>query len=223
MSENDRSGVELSLDAILHRHFPGADAEIARKYAEEIYLTFIAGHGLDEMQSVEKTADKDIEHLAKIVRDLRRVSKSLDKTGLQGRSALYDYANEIANPENPVYASVDIKGVPSVIAGKIDEIADRIEDEANRIGPDTLSVSEILGGHKKLGRPIHITAQLVARRCKRVFEDLGDAPATRRSDWRTGKSYGPFLEFVEEVFKALGIEANAEAAIRTNPFLDKIL
>lgn len=223
MSENDRSEVEQSLDAILHRRFPGADPEIVKTYAKDFCLIAHGGQGYNELCSIEKSAEKDREQLAKIVRHLNRASNSLAEIGWNGRTVLYDYANEIANPDNPVRASVGIMGVDSAIAGMIDEIAGRIKEAATRIGPETRSVFEILGRAEKRGQPINFAAHLVARRCKRVFEDLGDNPATRRSDWRTGKSHGPFLEFVEEVFKALGIEANAEAAIRTNPLLDKIL
>jgi hypothetical protein len=59
------------------------------------------------------------------------------------------------------------------------------------------------------GRPREGRAERIASAAASVFERLTGKPSTLR--YLEGVAYGPFLDFLEAVFKACGITASAEA------------
>ena len=64
-------------------------------------------------------------------------------------------------------------------------------------------------GDQAIGRPRKGRAERIASAAASVFERLTGKPSTLRHS--EGVAYGPFLDFLKDVFKACGITASAEA------------
>ena len=67
---------------------------------------------------------------------------------------------------------------------------------------------------KVTGRPRMRRAEHIATVAARVFERLTGMPATVSFNPSTSTSYGPFLDFLKDVFEACGIAASAESQFK---------
>mgnify|MGYP007134772768 CR=1 FL=1 len=57
-------------------------------------------------------------------------------------------------------------------------------------------------------------ARFLAQECFRAFTALSEDRPAVRTDLQYAEAYGPFLEFVTNIFEALEIDASAEAFAR---------
>ncbi|WP_448658292.1 hypothetical protein ACPVPU_12585 [Sphingomonas sp. CJ99] len=81
--------------------------------------------------------------------------------------------------------------------------------EAAAAALDDLSPSE-----PRQGRKPSVGANHVAHVAIHNFESLTNQRATVRTDHQSAKAYGPFVEFLADVFAATGLRASAESAAK---------
>ncbi len=62
-------------------------------------------------------------------------------------------------------------------------------------------------GKTERGRKPNVRARSLSLTLAETYFDLTGQRPTRRTDWKTGKYYGPFVEFVEACFKLAGLDA----------------
>lgn len=156
--------------------------------------------------------------LEKISKYLSKASEELKLVGWHGCKALQEPACELANKLHDQHwlVSVEVLGSRNVLSKHIEGIARQIDASGKRIVQDAPSVNTAFGEGPEFGRrtgkPTKTAALFSAAECAKAYHALSDAKPTVRT--KDGTAYGPFLEFVTDIFLALDIEASPETWAR---------
>ena len=111
-----------------------------------------------------------------------------------------------------------INGARSEIGNSIKELASGVEEAITQIDPNGASVNTAFGDgpeFEKFGTKVAKSgARFLAQECFRAFTALSEDRPAVRTDLQYAEAYGPFHEFVTNIFEALEIDASAEAFAR---------
>lgn len=190
-------------------------------WAWEIYDDFATGTGLEDIDRSDRTSKKDIVSLSDAIKHLDKAVNSLKEIGWHGGKALQPSATRIRKQSTPFGYDVGFIEAPSVFANHLASMKSILETAMQEIPEDALSVNSAFGDGPGFGRRTtkqpKTAASQVARTCANAYEQLTGRRQTVITDLKA-RAYGPFLDFVEEIFRILGglgsAETWARAAVR---------
>ena len=204
------------LEKVLREHFPDAQDEVISRCANKIFEEGAVGADLSELAKRDKAPKADIENIEKAAKNLRLAAEKLEAVGTHGGGQLLETAKwlqkSIGNGPAGLLAAPADAG--SIIAKVLRSMMTMLEDCAARVPGDGGSTTEAIGMVINGGQPQKLAARYSAEVAGVVFAELSGHAPTVATNSADNKAYGPFLDFVSDVFKAAGIEASAEVWAR---------
>lgn len=203
---------------VIKNHFGRADVEKRNEWATRIYQDFSLSRGLEDIERSDRASERDIASLANALKHLNKAITCLEEVGWHGGKALQQPAIELNKQTRAFVYGVGVIEAPSVIAEQIASLATVIEEAKERIPTDAPSVNSAFGEgpgyERKTTKANKTAAKLVARTCADAFRDLSGVRPTVRTKVDDHTAYGPFLNFLKEIFDILALKASAETWAR---------
>ena len=202
---------------VLLRHFPEADRQQIGECAHGVVDGFANASSLQRIERSNVPPSKDISDLRMAARHLSMAYNLLSRVGWHGGIELRPIAEQRLGEGRgrrltPIVSALD---AAELIGRDLDELRACLEEAAERVDPNAAPVFDYLGYGFKSGRAAETAALFTAFECANAFHVLSGMRPTRRTNWKNGRTYGPFLDLVRDMFKALGIEeAHVEHAAR---------
>ena len=163
------------------------------------------GKAIDEQQ-LEKALTKEDELL--VARYKREMAKISSKNNSQkGRYVELPSPNDQQDNLKPTKSFQNLQKVED-LAAELDIMCSRLIEVANSVCKDATLIP------KSNFRPTEDTAYFVCKLCSKCFETLSGMKATVRTRFDDNSAYGPFLDFVSDIFDVLLIKASAETFSR---------
>jgi hypothetical protein len=204
------------LEKVLRQHFPDAQDEVVSRCANKIFEEGALGADLSELAKRDKAPKADIENIEKAAKNLRLAAERLEAVGIHGGGPLLETAKWLQKSIGK--GPADLLAVPSdagpIIAEVLRCMMTMLEDCAARVPSDGGSTTEAIGMVITGGQPQKLAARYSAEVAGEVFAELSGHAPTVSTNSADNKAYGPFLDFVSDVFKAADIEASAEVWAR---------
>ena len=116
-------------------------------------------------------------------------------------------------------AAIELKGIQAYLKAlnKLEQVADSYPAARNFLSHDyDKNLQRLKEAEKRLktrqskperGRKPNVGARSLSLYLAQTYFALTGQKPTRRTDYNTGKYYGPFVEFVEACFKLAGLDA----------------
>ncbi len=204
------------LEAVLAKHFRDASDDIIKHHANEIYGSYSTSAGLQKIERSNHRPQQDIDSIAKAIQNMKRAESSLRKVGWHGGNALIPMAQKFKGEGDPEHWKALVGNAESanVVADKIAELVACLAEAKEQISSDSGPVFDFLGEEFSTGgRPFGTCVYFTSRKCAEVYHLLSEnMPTVNKSDYEGNIAKGPFIEFLTDVFEALGISASIEAA-----------
>lgn len=209
-----KRGIAIALD----HHFPDSDIETRRSKVNDlgIYFSIALANQMVDRSKINPRAD--IRDLDRALKHLVRAEKLIGSIGWHGGEALKPFAENRAKGNVPRVKGYQKRPplrvhAPSMFSDAIRDLRLDIEKASEKIDPEDIAPIDPLQSHQSTGRPRAIQAMESARACAIVYQDLTGKRPARRIQWDTGSAYGPFHDFVEDIFRVLELSESAEHAI----------
>lgn len=218
-----REKQEPDLIAVLKKHFsPVSDAE-AKNISDGLIGTFEAASALQEIESSDRDPKKDIKSLEKAVRALATAQMCIEQLGWYGQATLPVVLREtVPNPVDfgLIYPNSGAQA-QEALAGLLASFGRNLKGAVLQIAPDAPSVNTAFGEGpdfeiRRNTKTVKTAAAFLARECGTAFFRLtGEHPTVSTDYSSTGNpAYGPFLDFVSDVFTECNVNASAETFAR---------
>lgn len=207
---------DLKMAETLRLHFPAADEDKRAAALSRLFSIDNLANSFQRLERSVRPAKKDVESLLKIQKLLLSASKELKEVGWYGAVPLHNTLNADAQA-----LTSSKTNAPRIVSKQIEAIAEQVAIAAREapIHGETIYDDVLIGAANpsRNSKPSEFRATRVAVECAKVFHALGgQKPSvnTRAGVRDEGTAYGPFLDFVTDVFETLGISASPEARAR---------
>lgn len=207
-----------ALERCLSKHFPDVDEARIKEAAEDLHSSSGAAHFVEHRANNNRSPQKDLDDINRAINSLRLAAKHLGKSGIHGMRSLRILAGEIQQrrlqlPSNNYRMLKEHELLP-LVSAEIAELADKIEACSLNIDPNNFAIFPDEWGEytpDKPGAKEAYEAYSIATECAKWYEQFTGRRPSLGWNEPDSKRYGPFLDMVTGVFKALGIE-NSPAA-----------
>ncbi|QFT60468.1 hypothetical protein FIU94_16685 [Sulfitobacter sp. THAF37] len=207
-----------ALKIALSKHFPDVDVKSVEEWADDIYEHASAANSMERLERSDKRPINDSEQLDAAAKNLRIAAKKLEGLGWHGGKSLTIISREVRQMNE------DLPGLPLMgaldsgpfLAGFLQALAERLTKCAEDIHPNAAPVMSALDENAKrntgVGARQKTGAHFTSRKAYDAFRILaGKTPSVATTD---GKAYGPFLDFLKDIFDCLSIDASPETWAR---------
>lgn len=206
------------IETQLKKHFPLPSEKERTVWCDEIYDSWSTSLSLEVIERSDRPSAKDIESLEKVEKLLRDAALELKELGWHGCKQLEPAATVLANKfrdQNWPFQSRILES-KEIFSEHLKDLHKSVQGAKNCISPEAESVNTTFGegpefGRRK-GKKTKTAAKFTADTCLNAFEALLNERATVRT--ADGVAYGPFLDFVTDIFEALDIDASPETWAR---------
>lgn len=207
---------EARLSKVILECFPETPDDEAKRLGLTIYDAWKTAVGLQSIERSNRTGAADIKSLQVAAWHLRRCVSSLKPVGWHGGEQLIPLASRLLRPEHPGRPVIPITEAATDVANILEEISAELDAASEQVTPDAPPIFEYLDKGRPKGRPTETIADFTAQECASVFKEVSGKRPTVSTDPNSygNQAYGPFLDFVTEVFSELGIEASPETWAR---------
>jgi len=186
-------------------------------WASAIYDEFDLCRVLEDMERSDRTSERDIVSLSDAIKHLDKAVNSLKEIGWHGGKALQPSATRIRKQSTRFGFGVGVIEAPRVFANHLASMKSILEMAILEIPEDAMSVNSAFGEGPEFGRRTtkrpKIAAKQVALTCANAYQQLAGSRPTVSTDLKN-RAYGPFLDFVQEIFSILGELGSAETWAR---------
>lgn len=200
------------IQEVLTKHFE----EVTASVAEEIYDEWVAADAMQKLERSDRFPSEDKRNLELAAKQIDQASEKLRRTGWHGDKALAPMVARVAFADRQQQTSnlMDAMSAVAFLSKHLAEIASSLRTAASEIDEDGGSVVAALDATAAAGfargRPRETAARWVASKCAEIyFQQTGSQPSVI-VPFAGGPAYGPFLEFVSDMFRAVGISASPE-------------
>lgn len=195
---------------LLVRHLGLKDERKQRQYANSLMTVRAIGRGWESTLRADKTADNDRKALAGAATQVERAVAILETLGWRGGNALSSADHSAKGLVEGATSFERIEETLMSISESLRAAIAIITDEGSEANNE-----DVRSFSPRRGSPPKHHARFVALHCARLFEiETGRLAAVRTRALPQAEAYGPFLDFVTDVFGALEIEASAETHAR---------
>ena len=193
MPEHLNTAIRAALARLpLRPEISDADLEQYTRLIEYI----IGTKSIHQKQSTPKQALKELWSALQALQRLEQAERNLSSLAW---SAIYSAEKETGSIPDFSKLATSLAGEGYFVRGKFQEDLHILEQAIEHLSTLARAPSR--------GRKINWHARTLAIGLAATYSKLtGDRP-TRRTDYETGKYYGPFVEFVEVCFKLAGLDA----------------
>ena len=211
---------------VLRNHFGNASEDALKAAALDINSDFGVWSSIEFMERSDTDPAKDIELINKSISYLKKAQDALSKVGWYGCKAMEPIAKaeikkEIGHSfreemdDGSFVWPVDGRSSRATTINLINELEKKLTEAKNQIDPNAPSLWTALdegAERQKRVKPKETVACDIAKACGKQFYELtGQRPTVSTNPYKTGRpAYGPFLDFVNDIFSALEISASAE-------------
>jgi hypothetical protein len=198
------------LEWLIANTFPHAEEAQVAEWAERIYEDYTIGTALEGIQRDDKSSSHDIEAFFRAINQVRRAGNSVRSVGWHGRKALGDTFSQTKLPIFLAIKDMPVSATP--LEDMLDSIVDFLQACVKNIAEDAPSINSAFGDgpgfDRRMTKHAAYCAKLVSVRTAETFQYLAGEAPTLRTEYGSGVAYGPFYEFLSDIFKVLGISAS---------------
>jgi hypothetical protein len=215
MSELDFDNSFPALEVVLECHFPDIETKDIADHAEVMRRSASFNKAFEEIDHANTDPGKDRACIAKAASHLEKATKLLGQVGWHGQKTLSHPLEEILSAHKVQFGTELMSNhkVKGVLLEHIQLLGKLLTEASEKVNVSGMSVITPSGEFNS-AKPKKLFARYVAIDCAKLFQELTTMPPKVRTESSSGKAYGPFLDFVSDVFEALEISASPEVWAR---------
>lgn len=222
MSASGKSRVEQIKD-VLNWHFAGLDEGEIIAHAHQLDRTLATAGALQSLERSNTDPAKDREKILKAAKNIAVAKKALASVGWHGQKALIDVVLPLVGESDRQF--LQNSGSRFAAKDQINTILEQLEDGLSAaiqaVDLDGKSVMSDIRDHPQQNsfnksKPRETLARGFAAKCAQKYYQITGLMPTVRTGYEevSHTAYGPFFEFVKDVFPAAGITASPETWAR---------